>query len=452
MAQGLKSNLVRSFTRLSDKYLQDSTKPREFSKLLFAICLFHAVIQDRRKFGPLGWNIRYEFTDGDLSVCQTQIKMLLDEYAEIPYEVIRVLSGEVNYGGRVTDDKDRRLLNTLLLTFINDEAATSDAYSFSESGTYVSPSCATVAEMLEHIRALPQAPAPEVFGLHENADITCDQNETYAMFSTVLALQPRVAGGKGASREEQIESAAKEILAKCPKPFDIEKVQLEYPTAYEESMNTVLAQECIRYNDLLTVVIRTLQESLKALKGLVVMSPELEAITDCIFDNKVPEAWANVAYPSLKPLSSWVVDLIERVRFIENWIANGVPPVFWISGFFFPQARAAPPPLVPKTRRGWLASTHAETTPPERILITSPPRRFAPQAFLTGTLQNYARKNRFPIDTVSFDFVIRDDLQPETAAAPETGCYIHGLYLEVRVGGFLHAVACFCCDIGGGSH
>lgn len=90
--------------------------------------------------------------------------MLLDDYALIPYEVIRVLSGEVNYGGRVTDDKDRRLLNTLLLTFVNEEVATTDTYAFSESRTYLSPNCPTVAEMLDHIRALPQVPAPEVFG------------------------------------------------------------------------------------------------------------------------------------------------------------------------------------------------------------------------------------------------------------------------------------------------
>lgn len=278
--------------------------------------------------------------------------------------------------------------------------------------------------------------------LHENADITCDQNETYAMFSTVLALQPRVAGGKGASREEQIEAAAKDILSKCPEPFDIEKVQVDYPTAYEESMNTVLAQECIRYNGLLTVVAQTLRESLKALKGLVVMSPELEAVTDCIFDNRVPEAWATVAYPSLKPLSTWIVDLIERVKFIENWIVSGVPPVFWISGFFFPQARGAARRrpvgsalwsrvvISRDIRRHMLQPTLCPLPFPARlrpltVLILSL------QAFLTGTLQNYARKNRFPIDTVSFDYVIRDDLVPETAPAPETGCYIHGLFLEV---------------------
>ena len=79
------------------------------------------------------------------------------------------------------------------------------------------------------------------------------------------------------------------------------------------------------------------QDALKALKGLVVMSPDLEQLCTSIFNNQVPEMWAAKAYPSLKPLSSWVADLLERCAFISNWIAKGSPAVYWISGFFFPQ-------------------------------------------------------------------------------------------------------------------
>lgn len=180
-----------------------------------------------------------------------------------------------------------------------------------------------------------------------------------------------------------------DILAKMPSQFDTETVMSKFPTTYQESMNTVLTQECIRYNSLLDVMDRSLKETIKALKGLVVMSPELEAVAYSMYDNQVPEMWANKAYPSLKPLSSWVTDLLERCRFISDWIARGTPPVYWISGFFFPQA------------------------------------------FLTGTLQNYARKNAFPIDTVSFSFQVCDDLAAETVAqGPEDGCYIRGLFME----------------------
>lgn len=86
--RGLRANLVRAYLRYNDKYMNDCSNPEAWKRLLFATCLFHAVIQERRKFGPLGWNIQYDFTDGDLSICQVQVQMFLNEYPEIPYKVI----------------------------------------------------------------------------------------------------------------------------------------------------------------------------------------------------------------------------------------------------------------------------------------------------------------------------------------------------------------------------
>eukprot|EP00798_Chlamydomonas_sp_ICE-L_P022533 gene22533-29660_t len=399
--KGLKSNLFRQYNRLTDVYLNQSSKPESWRRLLFGLCLFHAVIQDRRKFGPLGWNIRYEFTDGDLNVSLAQMqeyldkfneipyrflrfifteikyggREYLDKYDEIPYRVLRFLFTEINYGGRVTDDKDRRLINNLVNNFCNNEVEKS-GYNFSPSGTYTSAPCDTIKEYLEHIRVYPIVPKPEIFGLHENADITCDMNETYGMFEIVLSLQPRVAASGGQSQEE------------VPKEYDLEAVQKAYPTVYNQSMNTVLTQECIRYNNLLSTIARTLKETVKALKGLVVMSPELEAVAFSMYDNQVPDMWAAKAYPSLKPLSSWVGDLIERCKFVQKWIDTGIPVVYWISGFFFPQA------------------------------------------FLTGTLQNFARKNGYAIDTVSFSFQYMDHLTEDVAEGPIDGCYIRGMFME----------------------
>lgn len=70
---------------------------------------------------------------------------------------------------------------------------------YSPSGTYVSADCESIREYLDHIRGYPIVPKPEIFGLHENADITCDQNETYDMAATVLSLQVGVCVGAGRS-------------------------------------------------------------------------------------------------------------------------------------------------------------------------------------------------------------------------------------------------------------
>ena len=68
--KGLRSNLLRTYANLDDKELNDCNKVDAFKKLLFGFSLFHAIIQDRRKFGPIGWNIAYDFTNEDLTACK----------------------------------------------------------------------------------------------------------------------------------------------------------------------------------------------------------------------------------------------------------------------------------------------------------------------------------------------------------------------------------------------
>jgi len=88
--------------------------------------------------------------------------------------------------------------------------------------------------------------------------------------------------------------------------FDLEQVGKKYPTSYEESMNTVLFQECVRYNRLLHDMKISLINVQKALKGEVVMSEELEKMSNSIFDNLVPKMWQDKGFLSLKPLASWI--------------------------------------------------------------------------------------------------------------------------------------------------
>lgn len=116
---GIKANLMRTYAGINDDYLTSCTKERPWKKLHYALSFFHAVIQERRKFGPLGWNIPYEFSDGDFLICTRQLKMFLQDYDVTPFAVLIYTAGEINYGGRVTDDWDRRVLMELLKAFYN---------------------------------------------------------------------------------------------------------------------------------------------------------------------------------------------------------------------------------------------------------------------------------------------------------------------------------------------
>jgi dynein heavy chain len=76
----------------------------------------------------------------------------------------------------------------------------------------------------------------------------------------------------------------------------------------------------------------TLANVKKALKGLIVMSEDMEKLANSLFDNQVPKLWADKGFLSLKPLASWTQDLLDRIDFMTKWIQKGTPKVFWISG------------------------------------------------------------------------------------------------------------------------
>lgn len=103
-----------------------------------------------------------------------------------------------------------------------------------------------------------------------------------------------------------------------------------------DSMATFLGQEMARFNTLLSVMNKSLVDLDKAIKGISVMSKELDSMYTCFLNYQVPANWSKVAYPSLKPLSSWVADLIARVDFIRNWLVYDKPMSYWLVAFFFP--------------------------------------------------------------------------------------------------------------------
>ena len=167
----MKANLKRSFLDITDEFLDTATKPNVFHKLTFGLCYFHAIIQERKKFGPLGWNIKYEFNDSDLETSKTVVKMLLSEGDTIPWDAMLFVTGHINYGGRVTDDWDRRCLITILKKFITTDVL-EDAYRFSDNPEYFVPPLQAVENYIRYIEKLPMTDDPQVFGMHENANIT----------------------------------------------------------------------------------------------------------------------------------------------------------------------------------------------------------------------------------------------------------------------------------------
>nr|XP_035128016.2 dynein axonemal heavy chain 6 isoform X3 [Callithrix jacchus] len=409
--KGLRANIRRAFTEMTPSFFEENILGKKWRQIIFGICFFHAIIQERKKFGPLGWNICYEFNDSDRECALLNLNLYCKE-GKIPWDALIYITGEITYGGRVTDTWDQRCLRTILKRFFSPETLEED-YKYSESGIYFAPMADSLQEFKDYIENLPLIDDPEIFGMHENANLVFQYKETNTLINTILEVQPRSStGGEGKSNDEIVRELVASVQTRVPEKLEkegaSESLFIKDPQGRLNSLTTVLGQEVDRFNNLLKLIHTSLETLNKAIAGLVVMSEEMEKVYNSFLNNQVPALWSNTAYPSLKPLGSWVKDLILRTSFVDLWLKRGQPKSYWISGFFFPQG------------------------------------------FLTGTLQNHARKYNLPIDELSFKYNViptyRDQATVIEAAktvqfgqelpmdmelpSPEDGVLVHGMFMD----------------------
>jgi dynein heavy chain len=278
------------------------------------------------------------------------------------------MTGHINYGGRVTDDWDRVCLLSILKKYYTIEALT-DKYCFSESETYFIPNCYTIEDFRLAIETLPNQDDPVVFGLHDNANLIFMGQESNKIIETILSLEAASSAKSETSPDAQVLATITNLSnlpAAMPTSILKDHLKGDADSVILPSLTTFLLQEVTKFNNLLNVMKNSLVQLEMAIKGLVVMSQELDEMYTSFLNNTVPNLWKKVAYSSLKPLSSWIKDLKERVLFISDWFLKQLPNGYWMSGFFFPQG------------------------------------------FLTGVLQTHARKYKIPIDTLAFKYRTTD--------------------------------------------
>eukprot|EP00825_Cyclidium_porcatum_P006754 TRINITY_DN1337_c0_g1_i4.p1 TRINITY_DN1337_c0_g1~~TRINITY_DN1337_c0_g1_i4.p1 ORF type:complete len:1759 (+),score=318.71 TRINITY_DN1337_c0_g1_i4:667-5943(+) len=280
--RGLKSNLKKSYSDLSQNFYDSLEFNQDiWKKLIFGLAFFHAIVQERRKFGPLGFNIRYEFNDSDLDISTLTLKMFVnDQSRDLPWEAMLYMTGHINYGGRVTDDWDRTCLLSILKKYYCTEFL-EDVHKITENGVYVVPKLDSIDTIKQYIDTLPNFDEPDVFGMHENANITFQNQESSKMIETILSIQPRVSqGGAGKSSDEIVLQVCQELSTILPAILSKESGNPELfkltKLGSYESLTTVLLQEVEKFNKLLTVCSESLGQLQKAIKGFVVMSQDLD--------------------------------------------------------------------------------------------------------------------------------------------------------------------------------
>merc|ERR1712127_300220 len=229
-------------------------------------------------------NIRYEFNDSDLETSTTMLKMFLEESEEIPWDAIVWITGQINYGGRVTDANDLHCLQTTLQKYYCIENL-EDGYIYSESGKYYAPQFGNKQSYIDYIDGLPMHDAPELFGLHENADISYQKAESAVMIETVLSIQQRMATAAGGmTTDEIVLLKSRQLLEVLPEQLllsDGKKEQFKMVNGLYPSLTTVLIQELEKFNLMLKVMRSSLVDIEKAIHGFIAMSATLDGMYLC---------------------------------------------------------------------------------------------------------------------------------------------------------------------------
>ncbi|XP_055843876.1 dynein axonemal heavy chain 6 [Episyrphus balteatus] len=412
--KGIKANVLGALADLQRDFFEHHILGARWRALVFGICMFHSVILERRKFGPLGWNIMYEFNESDRECGIKTLDVFIDRKQmaaeDIPWEAIAYINGEITWGGRVTDYWDLRCLRTILKTF-SSPIIIDVNYTYSSNPFYRNPRRKTLEEYREYVQTFPTEEDPELFGMNKNANIVFQTKETDFFISTLLLGQPKAAGDEGQSADNE---TCLEVIQKI-KDVLVTQISREnmHPTlsvlddkGQIPSLTTVLIQESDRYNVFLKIVHDSLNNLNKAIKGLVVMSEALEEVFWSLLNNFVPKMWTAKSFLSIKPLPNYIADFQRRIDFMQDWIENGTPRSYWLSGLYFPQS------------------------------------------FLTGILQTHARKYLLPIDVLKIDFSITDTVLVQqdffekhqkgeedqdlyaNLKIPDVGVIAHGIFIE----------------------
>jgi dynein heavy chain len=322
---GIKSNMKRLYGLLSNEKFEACGAREKYQKLLFALSFFNAILIERRKFGQLGWNSTYFFNDGDFEASESILSNYLDEYEETPWVALKYLIAEISYGGHITDSFDKRLLVTYSANVFNNNVLIVPNYQLSESGEYFIPNEGNLESTKEFIEILPNTDHPDVFGQNQNAEIASLINESRGIFKNLLLMQSDASGSdSGENREEAVYQIAKDILSALPKPLNYEEIKKKFGRNLSP-LEIVLLQEIERYNRLLRLMAADLSILLRCIKGLSILTPNIDIVLVSLSVGMVPASWlkSEVIFCGLENvrlyfLFSSSLPIPEATRFLDS--------------------------------------------------------------------------------------------------------------------------------------
>jgi dynein heavy chain len=412
---GMKAGLFRTYSTMVSQELIDKIDHEKWRALVFVQAFLHSIVQERRKFGPIGWCVPYEFNNSDLDASllflEKHLSMTVLVGVPLSWVTIQYMVAEAQYGGRITDDLDRELFNTYAAKWFNDDIFKQQFTfnSYQSDYDYTIPEGLEIQVYRQHIDTIPPVDSPMIFGLHANADLTYRLKEASEMLTTIIETQPKdTGGGTGKTVDEVVKDQCLDLLSKMPADFveEVFRAQIQKlkgpPNCTDKGfgapLNIFLFQELQRLQNIIRIVRSNMKNLAMAIDGTVTMTQDLLEDLNAVFDSRVPRKWSHDASGAeiswLMPnIGGWFTGMLERYTQLNTWLENGrgVMKAYWLTGF-----------------------TNA-------------------QGFLTGMRQEVTRqhtKDQWALDdVVTHTEILPYDLE-RVKETQEEGQNIHGLFME----------------------
>ncbi|XP_065175263.1 cytoplasmic dynein 1 heavy chain 1-like [Sycon ciliatum] len=403
---GVRSNLLRTFSSFPATRMAKA--PNERARLYFLIAWFHAIIQERLRYAPLGWSKVYEFNESDLRMACDTLDTWLDNVAQgrsnlppdkIPWSALRTLVSQCIYGGRIDNEFDQRLMNAFVNRIFNVASFESEfalvAATDGVSGSGIAmPDCIRREQFLHWVEELPPNQVPAWLGLPNNAEKVLLNTLGGQMLGNLLKMQgiddgddlaysvsPSVseekAGSGGADWQpawmKTLRQTSAEWLAMVPEKLTAMKRTAEH---IKNPLFRFFEREVNMGIKFLSVVRRDLTDLVQVCENKKKQTNYMRTLISDLTKGLIPNSWRRYTVPRELTVMQWMVDFSQRIQQLERTA----------------QAGNAGGPHGLKALHIWLGGL------------------FIPEAFITASRQHVAQANSWPLEELELQvFVSNED-------------------------------------------
>jgi dynein heavy chain 1 len=378
---GIKANLLDSLGSITPQRLAQG--PSEKIRLYFLLAWFHAVVQERLRYVPLGWSKTYDFNDSDMASAFGTIDTWLNAVAKgranvdpanIPWDALRTLIKQSVYGGRVDSDFDQRILDAFV-----DKLFTPAAYNIDfdlvptigEDRALEAPDGTKLEHFLSWVQRLPDREPPAWLSLPPTAErviAVAQGNELLGKLRKMrtLADDDELGSAAGPSKSQTPQQPAwmrnlhercREWLTQLPSTLNtLPKQSNDNP----DPLYRLFFREASIGRKLLDQVGKDLADVVKVCDGELKQTNHLRTLMSSLTKGTIPSHWRRYKVPKAMSVSEWIPDLARRLSQLDGITSvqqNLSNVEVWLGGLFFPEAYITATRQAVAHRKRWSLET-----------------------------------------------------------------------------------------------